>query len=148
MGLNWVAKLTHLAPSWVKGSLEVLTNMWSYTLKLIDKKSKHVNLGHENGFGSTKLHSLGWLVKGVEKSVINMIWLLFNVFDWPIIMIGPSGLLLIIPCLCIILVSILSVRLQKKLKNELQCEKTFLQCHIFDAVGDVHNNITKLPIPL
>jgi hypothetical protein len=33
----------------------------------------------------------------LEKSVINMIWLMFSVFDWLIIMIGPSGLLLGVP---------------------------------------------------
>jgi hypothetical protein len=33
----------------------------------------------------------------LEKSVINMIWLLLPGFDWPIIMIGPSGLLLVVP---------------------------------------------------
>jgi hypothetical protein len=34
----------------------------------------------------------------LEKSVINMIWLLLPAFDWPIIMIGPRGsLLLVVP---------------------------------------------------
>jgi hypothetical protein len=33
----------------------------------------------------------------LEKSVINMIWLLVSGFDWPIRMIGPSGLLLVVP---------------------------------------------------
>jgi hypothetical protein len=33
----------------------------------------------------------------LEKSVINMICLLLPGFDWPIIMIGPSGLLLVVP---------------------------------------------------
>jgi hypothetical protein len=33
----------------------------------------------------------------LEKSVINMIWLLVFGFDWPIRMIGPSGLLLVVP---------------------------------------------------
>jgi hypothetical protein len=33
----------------------------------------------------------------LEKSVINMIWLLVLVFDWPIIIVGPGGLLLVIP---------------------------------------------------
>jgi hypothetical protein len=32
-----------------------------------------------------------------EKSVINMISLVLSVFDWPIIMIGPGGLLLVVP---------------------------------------------------
>jgi hypothetical protein len=33
----------------------------------------------------------------LEKSVLNMIWLLPPVFDWPILMIGPGGLLLVVP---------------------------------------------------
>ncbi len=31
-----------------------------------------------------------------EKSVMNMIWLLFSISDWPIIMIRPGGLLLVV----------------------------------------------------
>jgi hypothetical protein len=33
----------------------------------------------------------------LEKSVMNMIRLLVPVFDWAIIMIGPGGLLLVVP---------------------------------------------------
>jgi len=33
----------------------------------------------------------------IEKSVINMIWLLLPVFDGSIITIGPGGLLLVFP---------------------------------------------------
>jgi hypothetical protein len=33
----------------------------------------------------------------LEKSVINMIWLLLPVFDWSIIMISPRGVLLVVP---------------------------------------------------
>ncbi len=33
----------------------------------------------------------------LEKSVINMIQLLLPVFDWPIIMFGPGGLLWVVP---------------------------------------------------
>jgi len=33
----------------------------------------------------------------LEKSVINMMWLLVPVFDWWLIMIGPGGLLLVVP---------------------------------------------------
>jgi hypothetical protein len=33
----------------------------------------------------------------VEKSVINMMWLLVPVFDWWLMMIGPGGLLLVVP---------------------------------------------------
>jgi hypothetical protein len=45
-----------------------------------------------------------------EKSVINTISLLMGISDWPIIMIGPSGLLLV---LFAVPVSVLLVGLQK-----------------------------------
>jgi hypothetical protein len=42
---------------------------------------------------------LPWLVKGApsQKSVINWTWLRFSISDRSIIMIGPSGLLLVVP---------------------------------------------------
>jgi hypothetical protein len=33
-----------------------------------------------------------------EERVVNMISLLLIIFDWPIIMIGSGGLLLVVPC--------------------------------------------------
>jgi len=33
----------------------------------------------------------------LQKRVINMIWLVLNVFDWPIMLICPGGLLLVVP---------------------------------------------------
>jgi hypothetical protein len=48
-----------------------------------------------------------------KKSVINMIYLLLSVSDWPIIMIGPGGLLLVVPHLFVVPVSVFFVRLQK-----------------------------------
>jgi hypothetical protein len=39
----------------------------------------------------------GEKVHHVEKSVINKIWLVLSVSDWVIIMIGPGGLLLVVP---------------------------------------------------
>jgi hypothetical protein len=41
--------------------------------KLDKEKSKYAGLDHENGFGSTYLNNLQWLVAPAEKSVINMI---------------------------------------------------------------------------
>jgi hypothetical protein len=60
-----------------------------------------------------------WLVEGTaalctwKKSVINMIQLQLSVSDWRIIMIGPGGLLLVVPHLFAVLVSVLWVGLQK-----------------------------------
>jgi hypothetical protein len=45
----------------------------------------------------------------LEKSVINMIWLPIPLFDWPIIMIRPGGLLLVVPHLFAVPLSVLSV---------------------------------------
>jgi hypothetical protein len=49
----------------------------------------------------------------LEKSVINMIWLLVPGFDWPVIMIGPSGLLLVVPTYLQLLFQFYGFRVQK-----------------------------------
>jgi hypothetical protein len=79
--------------------------MWRCTLKSDEEKSKCAGLSHENGFGSCVCAQ--FLEAGerrskscvhlLEKSVINMIWLLFPIFDRPNITIGPDGLLLVVP---------------------------------------------------
>ncbi len=48
-----------------------------------------------------------------EKSVINMIWLLLLVSDWPIITIGPRGLLLEVSDLFAVPILVLWAGLQK-----------------------------------
>jgi hypothetical protein len=58
--------------------------------------------------------------KGVhllEKSVINMMWKLVPVFDWAIIMIGPGGLLLVVPHLFAVQVSLFVCGVAKKVIN-------------------------------
>jgi hypothetical protein len=42
-------------------------NMWPCKLKLDEKKSKHVNLVQQNGFGPTILHNFLGLIKGTTK---------------------------------------------------------------------------------
>jgi hypothetical protein len=71
---------------------------------LDEEKSKCAGFAQENSFSTAYLLCLLRLVKKpskslhlLEKSVINMIALSLHVFDWPIIMIGPGGLLLIVP---------------------------------------------------
>jgi hypothetical protein len=65
-----------------------------------------------------------------EKSVINMIWHLFSISDWSIIMIGPGGLLLVVPSptYSAIPISVLGGwgGVAKKIKRtKLWCEKYF-----------------------
>ncbi len=48
-----------------------------------------------------------------EKSVINMLWLLIPVSDWPIIMIGPGGLVLVVSPLSAVPVLVSWVGLEK-----------------------------------
>ncbi len=85
----------------LKKSWRVLS-IWPCKLKLDEEKSTYGGLAQESGFSPTYLVSLLRLLKKaaskdpVEKSVIDMIWLVLHVFDWPmIIMIDPSGLLLL-----------------------------------------------------
>jgi hypothetical protein len=56
-----------------------------------------------------------------EKSVINMIYLLLNVSDWPVIMISPAGLLLEVPHLLAVPVSVLC-GVAKEYITKLGCE--------------------------
>jgi hypothetical protein len=85
---------------------------------LDEEKSKHGSLAQQNGFDPAFLHSLLRLVKGSaqqlpEKSVINMLWLLIPVSDWPFIMIGPGGLVLVVSSLFAVPVLVLWVGLEK-----------------------------------
>jgi hypothetical protein len=66
-----------------------------------EEKSKYASLAQENDFAPAYLlNLLRLVVKGTtklrEKSVINMICLLRPGVCWPNIMIGPSGLLLVV----------------------------------------------------
>ncbi len=54
-----------------------------------------------------------------------MIQLLLSVSDWPIIMIRPGGLLLVVPHLFAVPVSVLWVGLAKEYITKLGCEKYF-----------------------
>jgi hypothetical protein len=98
-----------------------LLSMWPCTLKSDEEKSIYVGLSQENGFSPTRLAlfaeagkkrsskalhllkkrviNLIWLLFPIllKKRVINMIWLLFPILNWTIIMIGPGGLLLVVP---------------------------------------------------
>jgi hypothetical protein len=62
----------------------------------------------------------------VKKSVINTISPLFPVSDWPIIMIRPGGLLLVVSHLFAVSVSFVWVRLQEKV-NKTWMREIFLQ---------------------
>jgi hypothetical protein len=71
-------------------------------IQIGEEKSKHVILAQQNCFDPVFLQSLLRLSKGTpklytlpEKSVIIMIFMLLPVYDWPIIMISPNGLLVV-----------------------------------------------------
>jgi hypothetical protein len=70
-----------------------------------EKTKKHAALDQESGFASAKLLTFRWLVKGAtmllhtsrEKECNKYdLMSVFSVSDWPLIMIGPSGLLLVV----------------------------------------------------
>jgi hypothetical protein len=78
-------------------------SMWLQTVTFIAKKSKCAGLDQEIGFSAPNSCSLPWMVKAQhscvppKKSVINWTWLRLSISDWLIIMIGPGGLLLVLP---------------------------------------------------
>jgi len=63
---------------------------------------------------------------------------LLPVSNWPIIMIGPGGLLLVVSHLFAVPDSSFSLmgRVGKKQITRLGCEKYFLQVHILSTAGD------------
>jgi hypothetical protein len=76
---------------------------------------------------------LNTIVLHYKAGPINMIWLLLSVFDWSIIMIGPGGLLLVVP-------TYLQSRFQfywwvAKKKTKLGCEKYFCRVTYWAPVG-------------
>jgi hypothetical protein len=79
----------------------------------------YADLSQENDFGSTSLRRGVWLVQGsaalhtCKKECNKYDLLLLSVSGWPIIMIGPGGLLLVVPHLFPVPVSVLLVVLQK-----------------------------------
>ncbi len=83
----------------LRASLAMLI-MWPCTLKLDEEKSKHVDFALQNGFGQhfcTEADiSHNKVVVLLEKVLIDMIWLVLPISDWPIIMIGPGTLLLVV----------------------------------------------------
>jgi hypothetical protein len=64
--------------------------------------------------------------------------MLLPVTDWPIIMIGPGGLLLVVSHLFAVPDSSFSFmgRVGKKQITRLGCERYFLQVHILSTAGD------------
>jgi hypothetical protein len=80
-----------------------------------------------------------WKAEGhcapTQKSVINWIWLLLSVSDRPIIMIGPGGLLSVVPHLFAVPVSVYC-RGCKKANNETWMWKILLQGCILSTAGD------------
>ncbi len=102
-------------------------------------------LAQQNGFGSSTIAS-GFVVAGErhtnivhmrEKSVINMIWLLFIAADWPIMLIGPGGLLLVIPYLFALPLSVFMGGVEnRKKETKTWMWKLFLQGQILSTTGN------------
>jgi hypothetical protein len=76
IGIGWRKGKKHAGLTW--GKIVSLLHVWvSFAVRLVKRRNKAVHLQ--------------------EKSVINTLWLLLPVFDWAFVMIGPGGLLLVVP---------------------------------------------------
>jgi hypothetical protein len=64
-----------------------------------------------------------------EKSVINKIWLVLLIFDWPIIMIRPGGLLLVVPTYLQFPVQFYGWGLEKSKQLNLEVTNIFAESH-------------------
>jgi hypothetical protein len=98
-------------------------SMWACKLKLDEEQSKHASLAQQNSFGGypSNFPTICWdryrALQSTQKIVINMIWLVLPVSDWPSIMIDPGGLLLVPSHPFRVLVLVLWVGLEKKKVN-------------------------------
>jgi hypothetical protein len=89
------------------------------------KKSKLCRFGSGKQFWLCIIARIAAAGKPAENSVINMIKLLLIVSDWPIIMICPSGLLLVVPHLFSLPISSFMGGVAKEYITKLGCEKYF-----------------------
>jgi len=80
-----------------------MLSTWLQTIKFIVKKSKCAGLAQEIGFSAPNLYSLPWLVKGTtqlctSKKECKKLDLTAAQYFWFVNhMIGPGGLLLVVP---------------------------------------------------
>jgi hypothetical protein len=82
-----------------------------------------------------------------SKSVINWTWLLLSISDWPIIMIGPCGLLLVVPPTYLLSqFQFLWMRFKKWI-SKLGCEKYFLQGHTYSPPLDMLFTVNQVTSP-
>jgi hypothetical protein len=134
----------------LRASPAVLSMSSCCTVKLDEEKSKMPVWVRRIVLAPHNLTVCRWLVQGpqptcapAQKSVINMIWLLLtHCFRSPrlIMMIGPSGLLLVVPprplAYLLFEFQFWWVGLQEKYITKLGCENIFLQAHILSTTGD------------
>jgi hypothetical protein len=91
-------------------------SMWLQTVKFITKGSKCVSLAQEIGFSTPNSSTLPWLVQRdrvvhLQKECDKLEPPRLSISNWSILIIGPGGLLLLVPHVRAVLVSVLFVGL-------------------------------------
>jgi hypothetical protein len=119
-----------------------------------------LSMGHLNGHGKSVWLSIiaclvcggWWKAEGhcapTQKSVIDMIWLLLSVSDRPIIMIGPGGLLLVVPHLFAVPVSVYGRGCKKANNLNLDVKNIIAGLHIEHCWRSSNNKWTCTPHPI
>ncbi len=98
-----VWKFTKVPKTSTKSIIPISAQHVTLHIQIRWRKLTYAALAQENGFSPFYLVNFVSLVTSsaklcsCQKSIINIIWLLIFVFDWPIITIGPVGLLLVVP---------------------------------------------------
>jgi hypothetical protein len=84
---------------WTQNISTSAHSMWLHRVKFIVKKSKCAGWAQEIGFDAPNSCRLPRLVKCAthECNKLNWTWVRLSSSDWLIIMIGPGGLLLVVP---------------------------------------------------
>jgi hypothetical protein len=107
-------------------------HLWRCTVKL-DGKVRTCWFGSEKWFWFCTFSQFAEVgerynkaIHLLEKSVMNMIWQLFPVFDWLIIIIGPGSLLLVLSPICNFSFCFMG-GVAKKQITKLGCKKSFAE---------------------
>ncbi len=111
MGLIWKIHVCQKLNQQIPKTSPLVLNMWLQTVKFIVRKSKCAGLAQEIGFPAPNSCTLQWLVKGApqvwtSKKECNKLDLTapqsqltikLDQSDWSIIIVGPGGVLLVVP---------------------------------------------------
>ncbi len=121
---------------------------WMKKIQRLPVRLKKMVLAQQNCAGCRAWYQVQQWCAPAKYSVLNMIYLLLSVSDWPITMIGPGGLLLVVTHLFAVPVSVPCVGLQKSTWLNLDPKNIFAGSHTEPRWRCSYPGRAGLPRPL